>query len=105
MAKHGISASQVPDPVDEDDEDSGCVPLAIFCDKDANEWWKDGVERSDVSPDDNIIFNKDDNKVGFWLRLRRDGKIIGKKRYMWAENMMDLMILAGALAFGRRLRD
>ena len=105
IAKHGISASSVPEPDIEEDAEDGGVPLSIFCDKDANEWWKEGVERSDVSPEDSILYNESDKKVGFWLRLRRDGKIIGKKRYMWGDNMMDLMILAGTLAFGRRLRD
>lgn len=65
----------------------------------------EGVENSDVKPEDSILYNEDENKVGFWLRLRHDGKIIGKKRYMWADTMMDLMIYAGTLSFGSRLRD
>ena len=107
MAKHGIpaSAAEKPEVEENDKDDDTCIPLAVFCDHDANEWWMEGVHNSDVKPEDSILYNEDENKVGFWLRLRRDGKIIGKKRYMWADTMMDLMINAGTLAFGRRLRD
>ena len=105
LAKHGMGGNVIIEPDDEDEEDNEGLPISLFCDPDANRWWKEGIENSDVTVEHTVEFDEDTNKIGFWLRLRRDGKVMGKKRYMWADCMMDLMIIAGTLVFGKRLRD
>ena len=102
LAKHGVSSNSRFDvDIDDDDElddENGPIPLDAFADKDSNEWWVEMISGLAEKSDD-FKYDKKTDKVGFWVRLKRDGKNIGKKRYIWCDDMMDAMRVVGTISF------
>lgn len=104
LAKNGVGSSSSFDvDIDDDDdetndEEHGPIPLDAYADKGGNEWWVEMISGLAENSDD-FKYDKNADKVGFWVRLKRGGKNIGKKRYLWCDDMMDAMRIVGTISF------
>ena len=104
LAKHGVTGTAFDVDLDDDDDDeSECIPLEAFSDSNNNQWWVDMITEM-TNTKDEFKYDEKTNRVGFYVRLKKEGKYIGKRRYLWSGDMMDAMRTVGVVSFSAAFR-